>query len=154
MKGAYLCKMKTNESKDWYPRKRSRNQWICSFWRPEVLIRTFRGLSLSWSSCSLRSFSTKTVFGVDYMSLIIHHLDSIGEITTSVPLQWMINLAGGCKGSGGWNVGILRRRKNRLFFFVGNSMNRFDFDFYSWDFCSNLFILQKLGGIILIKLVK
>src|SRR3990167_4685607 len=74
---------------------------------PEVLFEHSRGLSLSWSSCSLRSFSAKrqtwqfvqvsklsyffikrrklflfaTVFGVDYMSLIIHHLDSIGEIT-------------------------------------------------------------------------
>ena len=48
----------------------------------------------------------------------------------------------------------LERRKNRLFLFVGNSMNRFDFDFYSWDFCSNLFILTKLGGKIVIKLVK
>ena|SRR3990167_7890884 len=111
MKGAYLCKIGIRGN------ALDINRYVRSD-APEVLIRTFRGLSLSWSFCSLRSFSTKrqtwqfvqvsklsyffikrrklflfaAVFGVDYMSLIIHHLDSIGEIT---------NLAGGCKGSGG-----------------------------------------------------
>ena len=88
-----------DESKDWYPRTLSKSVDMFVL-TPEVLLEHSRGFSLSWSSCSLRSFSTKrqtwqfvlvsklsyffikcrklflfaAVFGVDYLSLIIHLL--------------------------------------------------------------------------------
>src|SRR3990167_2320890 len=81
---------------------------------PEVLFEHSRGLSLSWSSCSLRSFSAKrqtwqfvlvsklsyffikcrklflfaAVFGVDYLSLIIHLLILLEKLQPSITSQY------------------------------------------------------------------
>ena len=77
----------------------------------------FKSASYLISSSNVENcFFSPQRLGLDSMSLIIHHLDSIGEITTSVPLQWMIDLAGGCKGSGGWNVGIWREERTDSFY--------------------------------------